>query len=147
LRQLHQLSLEAADITLHFLSSQHKKEKKAINKKPRDDRIDNRANRIREHCKPPLNQFRTCYERAADPSNDLEYDVLQTRTPFVPPYIGPDEWMVSDSMHIAITEYAGVLKDGTVSCEDTIDLEELSLKYLTVSHTAALTHTWTTSNL
>ena len=128
---------------------QHKKEKKAI-KTPRDDRIDNRANRIREHCKPPLNQFRTCYERAADPRNDLEYDTLQTLTPFVAPYIGPDEWMVSDSLHITITEYAGLLKDGTVSCEETIDLEELSLKYLKVSQESALLRvlaTATTSNL
>ena len=58
--------------------------------------------------------------------------------------------MVSDSLHITITEYAGLLKDGTVSCEETIDLEELSLKYLKVSQESALLRvlaTATTSNL
>jgi hypothetical protein len=76
--------------------------------------------------------YRTCYERKVDPSNNLVDDELQLRTPFVQPFIGHDEWMVSDSFHIALSEFADTLTDGQVSCKSMIDMEELSLKYLKV---------------
>lgn len=76
--------------------------------------------------------YRTCYERKVDPSSNLFDDELQLRTPFVQPYIGHDEWMVSDSLHIALSEFADILSDGHVSCKSMIDMEELTLKYLKV---------------
>eukprot|EP00804_Cyclotella_cryptica_P003324 CCRYP_012835-RE/>CCRYP_012835-RE protein AED:0.06 eAED:0.06 QI:569/1/1/1/0.71/0.5/8/453/755 len=101
-------------------------DKKANNK----NKLDNRAIRIRERCQTPLNIYRTCYERAVDPSNNLDDDQFQLRNPFSQPFIDHDEWMVADTMHVELTQEAIVMKNGEVQCNDMLAMEELILKYL-----------------
>jgi hypothetical protein len=64
-----------------------------------------------------------------DPNTGVEEDDFILRNPFALPYIDHDEWMVADTMHIELTQQASE-KGEEISCKDTIELEELSLKYL-----------------
>ncbi|KAL7520562.1 hypothetical protein ACHAWX_005273 [Stephanocyclus meneghinianus] len=113
-----------------------KKKKKKLKKKDKKENItknekktDNRAIRIRNKCKTPLNIYRTCYDRALDPSNDLENDELQLLTPFAAPFIDRDEWLVSDSMYLVITEFSSDIST-LEKCSSFLHFEELTLKYL-----------------
>jgi hypothetical protein len=106
-----------------------KKELMKKDKDPNNAKLDQRAIRIRKKCQTPLNIYRTCYKRALDPSTDVEEDDFILRNPFALPYIDHDEWMVADTMHIELTQQASE-KGEEISCKDTIELEELSLKYL-----------------
>jgi hypothetical protein len=110
------------------VSAQKKEQMKEISDDNKN--TDNRAIRIRENCKTPLNVYRTCYERAVDPNSDVPDDEFQLRNPFSQPYIGHDEWMVSDTMHFELTQNAANTIDGELDCKDILALEELSLKYL-----------------
>eukprot|EP00804_Cyclotella_cryptica_P028426 CCRYP_014212-RC/>CCRYP_014212-RC protein AED:0.15 eAED:0.16 QI:598/1/1/1/0.64/0.66/18/800/512 len=105
-----------------------KKKDKKENKVNEGDKIDHRAIHIRNSCKAPLNIYRTCYDRALDPSNDLEEDELRLQTPFSAPFIDDDEWLVSDSMYLVLTELSSDPTDG--DCSDVLGFEELALKYL-----------------
>eukprot|EP00804_Cyclotella_cryptica_P028427 CCRYP_014212-RE/>CCRYP_014212-RE protein AED:0.15 eAED:0.16 QI:254/1/1/1/0.70/0.83/18/800/621 len=107
-----------------------KKKDKKENKVNEGDKIDHRAIHIRNSCKAPLNIYRTCYDRALDPSNDLEEDELRLQTPFSAPFIDDDEWLVSDSMYLVLTELSSDPTDG--DCSDVLGFEELALKYLKV---------------
>jgi hypothetical protein len=98
------------------------------NKDPKN-KVDSRAIRIRSSCQTPLNVYRTCYERALDPSNNVEDDDFVLRNPFSQPFIDHDEWMVADTMHLELTQKADE-KGDEVNCIDTLALEEISLKYL-----------------
>lgn len=95
-------------------------------------KIDHGAISIRKRCDPPLNIYRTCYDRALDPSNALEFDELQLLTPFKAPYVHHDEWLVSETMILTITEYSSNATDDKKSCSSILELEELAVKYLMV---------------
>ncbi|KAL7517733.1 hypothetical protein ACHAWX_002630 [Stephanocyclus meneghinianus] len=74
--------------------------------------------------------FRTCYDRALDPNNDLEYDELRLLTPFKVPYIHHDEWLVTETMYLVITEFVGNSTRDKLQCDSILQLEELTIKYL-----------------
>eukprot|EP00804_Cyclotella_cryptica_P025298 CCRYP_010385-RD/>CCRYP_010385-RD protein AED:0.10 eAED:0.13 QI:183/1/0.83/1/1/1/6/0/642 len=110
---------------------QDKKEARKESNGPNSNTADNRAIRIREHCKVPLNVYRTCYERAVDPISDVDdEDSFELRNPFSQPFIDSNEWMVTDTMHLELSQNAVNSNDGEVVCKDVLALEELSLKYL-----------------
>jgi hypothetical protein len=74
-----------------------------------------------ELCRKSTNEFRTCYVR--------DQDKFKLAFPFEEPYIHQDERMVTGDMHLVLTEYG---KKMNISCNDRLDLEELSIKYLKV---------------
>lgn len=84
-----------------------------------------------------MNNYRTCYDRVIDPSNDLTCDAIRLDNPFTSPYIGEDEELVSRKMHLTLTQYSIT----AVTCEDTIAMEEISLEYLKVRRFDSLTCT------
>lgn len=110
-----------------------KQEIYAIEKNHNTPKIDRGAVRRRTHCDPPLNMFRTCYDRALDPNNDLEYDELRLLTPFKVPYIHHDEWLVTETMYLVITEFVGNSTRDKLQCDSILQLEELTIKYLMAS--------------
>lgn len=115
-------------------STKRSKTKKSKKKKGKDDKD---LIFTRTSCGAPLNNYRTCYDRVIDPSNDLTCDAIRLDNPFTSPYIGEDEELVSGKMHLTLTQYSIT----AVTCEDTIAMEEISLEYLKVSRFDSLTCT------
>jgi hypothetical protein len=110
-----------------------KEDKHATDKNTALQKIDHGAIRIRERCDPPLNVFRTCYDRAIDPTNALEFDEIQLLTPFKTPFIDHDEWLITETFHIALTEFQSNSTTDKERCENILYLEEVAIKYLMVS--------------
>lgn len=109
-----------------------KVEKHEIGKNTALQKIDHGAISIRKKCAPPLNIYRTCYDRALDPNNALEFDELQLLTPFKTPYVHHDEWLVSEAVHLTFTEFTSNATSEKKECKSILELEELSTKYLMV---------------
>ena len=99
------------------------------NKGQNNNKQDHKAMRMRKNCQGPLNPYRTCYERAVDPSNEVNKEDFILRNPFSQPFIDHDEWLVSDALHLELTQHA-IEKRDQLRCKDMIAMEELSLKYL-----------------
>ena len=83
---------------------------------------------IRLNCKPPPNNYRTCFHRAVDQSNKLGIDVIQEAFPFTTPFVDEDEELVHGSLHLSLAQYEIM----NMTCEDIIAMEMISLRYLDV---------------
>jgi hypothetical protein len=103
--------------------------------------------------------YRTCFQRAADPNNNLSEDkVLRKQynigaalyqtggdtsspsvdsylAPYTPPHVSADEKLTYGSVYLSLLSN----DVGTVmSCDEALYLEELTLKWLKVSYTEDL---------
>lgn len=93
-------------------------------------------------CLEPTDRYRTCYQRAADPSNNLRKDEIQRREynrgakryekgknyriePYSPPYVAEDEELMTTTFHLELNQ------DSTqLTCDEKVVMEEVVLEYL-----------------
>eukprot|EP00970_Alexandrium_tamarense_P016816 scaffold7502_cov179-Alexandrium_tamarense.AAC.1 len=83
---------------------------------------------IRLNCKPPPNNYRTCFHRAVNQSNKLGIDVIQEVFPFTTPFVDEDEELVHGSLHLSLAQYEIM----NITCDDILAMEMISLRYLDV---------------
>ncbi|KAL7468732.1 hypothetical protein ACHAXS_008960 [Conticribra weissflogii] len=93
-------------------------------------------------CLEPTDRYRTCYQRAADPSNNLRKDEIQRGEynrgakryekgknyriePYSPPYVEEDEELMTTTFHLELNQ------DSTqLTCDEKVVMEEVVLEYL-----------------
>lgn len=83
---------------------------------------------IRLNCKPPPNNYRTCFHRAVNQSNKLGIDVIQEAFPFTTPFVDEGEELVHGSLHLSLAQYEIM----NITCEDILAMEMIGLRYLDV---------------
>ena len=79
---------------------------------------------IRLNCKPPPNNYRTCFHRAVDQSNKLGIDVIQEAFPFTTPFVDEDEELVHGSLHLSLAQYEIM----NITCEAILAMEMIILR-------------------
>jgi hypothetical protein len=79
--------------------------------------------------------YRTCFQRAKDPSNDLTQDTILrdeynngTIAPFTKPYVTSDEELTYETIYLSPVRD----DDSTLDCYEKFRLEEISLMWLKV---------------
>lgn len=96
----------------------------------------------------PEDIYRTCFQRAADSTNDLNEDTILRNmynlgayafergestdrylSPYTKPYIAEDEEMTFGTVYLSLVRE----NNTNVTCDDQLELEEISLKWLAVS--------------
>jgi hypothetical protein len=104
-------------------------------------------------CLNPKDIYRTCFQRAVDPNNDLTEDIvlrneynlgalmyqnsqessvstLSYIRPYTPPYITSNELLTYGSMHLSMVTSETV---SDFTCDDQLELEEVTLEWLKAS--------------
>jgi hypothetical protein len=103
----------------------------------------------------PQDRYRTCFQRAADPSNNLSEDkVLREQynigaalyqngedisspsvdtylAPFTLPYAASDEKLTNGTVYLSLVSNNDI--DDDMTCDEALQLEELALEWLKVS--------------
>jgi hypothetical protein len=80
----------------------------------------------------PQDVYRTCFQRAIDPSNDLSEDAIlrDNIAPHTAPYIAEDEESNNETVYLSLVRS----DNAQLTCDDQIKLEEIALEWLKVRY-------------
>jgi hypothetical protein len=77
----------------------------------------------------PKDVYRTCFQRAIDPSNDLTEDaILRNIGPHTAPFIAEDEELSHETVYLSLVRS----NTAQLTCDDQLKLEEIALEWLKV---------------
>jgi hypothetical protein len=77
----------------------------------------------------PKDVYRTCFQRAIDPSNSLTEDaILRNIGPHTAPYIAEDEELNHETVYLSLVRS----NTAQLTCDDELELEEIALEWLKV---------------
>jgi hypothetical protein len=80
----------------------------------------------------PPDKYRTCFQRAVDPGNDLTEDTIlrDKYVPYTPPFATEDEELTNGTVYLSLVADTLV----NLTCDDQLILEEIVLQWVGVSY-------------